>query len=91
MNVRNEFYLYLLCNQYSEIKHTFFEKKLRTTLYNIMCGYYLAKGDFIACIDEDMSEYVLEICKTNSYKNTDVFYFYYDKNQMYNSPVQKVF
>ncbi len=56
-----------------------------------LCGYYLAKGDFIACIDEDMFEYLSEICKTDEYFSYEVYYFYYNKNEMYHSSVRKVF
>lgn len=55
-----------------------------------LCGYYLAKGDYILSVDEDMTRYTTEICKTDDYKNKEVFYFYYDKNSMYNSDTRKV-
>lgn len=79
-----------LCEKYDEIKIQSLKKNYGQH-FATLCGYYLAKGDFIACVDEDMSAYILEICKTNDYKNFDVFYFYYNKNEMYNSSVRKFF
>ena len=79
-----------LCEKYSETKIHALNKNYGQH-FATLCGYYLAQGDFIACVDEDMSEYMLEICKTDDYKNQDVFYFYYNKNEMYNSSVRKFF
>lgn len=56
-----------------------------------LCGYYLAKGDFIVCIDEDMFRYVPEISRTDDYRQYDAFYFHYDKNEMYRSAFRKYF
>ena len=80
----------ILCQQYSEIRIHALNKNYGQH-FTTLCGYYLAKGDFIACVDEDMSAYILEICKTNDYKKFDVFYFFYNKNEMYNSAVRKFF
>lgn len=55
-----------------------------------MCGYYLAQGDFILSVDEDMTKYITKICTTDDYKKHEVFYFCYDKNNMYNSDTRKV-
>jgi undecaprenyl-phosphate 4-deoxy-4-formamido-L-arabinose transferase len=89
MNSEMDSFIFL-CEKYSEIKIHALNKNYGQH-FATLCGYYLAKGDFIACVDEDMSAYLLEICKTNNYKNFDVFYFYYNKNEMYNSPIRKFF
>lgn len=79
-----------LCEKYKEVKIQLLNKNYGQH-FATLCGYYIAKGNFIACVDEDMSAYIVEICKTDAYKNFDVFYFYYDKNKMYNSSVRKFF
>ncbi len=79
-----------LSKNYKQIKVHFLNKNYGQH-FATLCGYYLAKGDFIVCIDEDMSKYIVEVCNTNEYKDVDVFYFYYNKNDMYKSSVRKFF
>jgi undecaprenyl-phosphate 4-deoxy-4-formamido-L-arabinose transferase len=55
-----------------------------------LCGFYLAKGDFIISLDEDMISQIDVIWQTDAYKKTDVFYFYFDKSLMYQSSVRKL-
>ena len=47
----------ILCQQYSEIRIHALNKNYGQH-FTTLCGYYLAKGDFIACVDEDMSAYI---------------------------------
>ena len=75
--------------KYAEINIIFLHKNYGQH-FATLCGYYLAKGDFIACIDEDMTEHLIEISKTDEYRNFDVFYFYYNKNEMYKSSLRKL-
>jgi len=56
-----------------------------------LTGYSLAQGDHIVSVDEDMVKYIPEICTTEEYKSFDVFYWMYDKNQMYTSGFRKLF
>lgn len=56
-----------------------------------LCGYYLAKGNHILSIDEDMSKYITETCRTRDYQHYDVFFWFYDKNTMYTSDIRKAF
>lgn len=79
-----------LSNVYSEIKISRLNKNYGQH-FATLCGYYLAKGDFIVCIDEDMTKYISEICQHNEYQNFEVFYFYYNKNDMYRSSVRRFF
>lgn len=79
-----------LSKNYKQINIHFLNKNYGQH-FATLCGYYLAKGDFIMCIDEDMSKYIVEVCNTNEYKNVEVFYFYYNKNDMYKSSVRKIF
>ncbi|MCB0507270.1 MAG: glycosyltransferase [Chitinophagales bacterium] len=55
-----------------------------------LCGFYLAQGEHILSVDEDMSHYLLELSKTDEYKKYDIYYFYYDKDMMYNSTIRRV-
>ena len=79
-----------------EMKNTYLEVKVRQLCKNYgqqfatLCGYYLATGEYILSVDEDMTQYILDACKTNAYIGKDVYYFYYDKNTMYNSDTRKV-
>ena len=50
-----------------------------------LCGYYLAKGEYIVCIDEDMSIYLDKLIITQQYIGVDVFYFIYSKRKIYKS------
>ncbi len=54
-----------------------------------LCGYCLAKGNFIVSVDEDMLSCLSEVCATDDFKNYDAFYFYYNKNEMYVSSWRK--
>ena len=81
--------LFLLEKQYPEIRINQLRKNYGQQ-FATLCGYYLAKGDFIVSVDEDMTKYLTEICTTDAYRQMDVFYFYYDKNTMYNSDTRKV-
>ena len=88
--VEKEIQALALCkNKFSEIKIYQLNKNYGQH-FATLCGYYLAKGDFIVCVDEDMSANIVEVCKTDEYKKFDVFYFYYNKNDMYNSATRKV-
>jgi len=88
--VEKEIQALTLCkNKFSEIKIYQLNKNYGQH-FATLCGYYLAKGDFIVCVDEDMSANIVEVCKTDEYKKFDVFYFYYNKNDMYNSATRKV-
>lgn len=55
-----------------------------------LSGYYLAQGDFIMSVDQDMTHYIPEICKSDDYKKFDIYYWHYDKNTMYTSVMRKV-
>jgi undecaprenyl-phosphate 4-deoxy-4-formamido-L-arabinose transferase len=79
-----------IVQHYSNVKVHFLNKNYGQH-FATLCGYYLAKADFIVCIDEDMCNYVTEICNTDVYKNVDVFYFHYNKNDMYKSNVRRFF
>ncbi len=81
--------LFALENQYSEVKIQQLCKNYGQQ-FATLCGYYLAIGEYILSIDEDMTQYITEICDTNAYIGKDVYYFYYDKNTMYNSDTRKV-
>jgi len=88
--VEKEIQALTLCkNKFSEIKIYQLNKNYGQH-FATLCGYYLAKGDFIVCVDEDMSANIVEVCKTDEYKKFDVFYFYYNKNDMYNSATRKL-
>ena len=54
-----------------------------------LCGYYLANGDYILTVDEDMTHYIPLACKTKAYTIYDVYYFYYNKDLMYESDIRK--
>ncbi|MDB5227050.1 MAG: putative Ribonuclease [Bacteroidota bacterium] len=55
-----------------------------------LTGYYFAKGDHILSIDEDMTQYVTKICRNNDYMQHDIYYWHYNKNNMYNSVIRKI-
>ncbi len=79
-----------LSNDYPEVKICFLNKNYGQH-FATLCGYFLAKGDFIVCIDEDMTKYIPEICNYNEYKNFEVFYFHYNKSDMYRSNIRRFF
>lgn len=56
-----------------------------------MCGLYLAKGDYIVSIDEDMTQHIVEICNTNEYQKADMLYFCYNKQKMYKAKTRVFF
>ena len=81
--------LFLLKKQYSEVE-IYQLNKNHGQHFATLSGYYLAKGDFIMSIDEDMTEYISVVCTTNEYMKSDALYFFYDKDRMYNSSLRKV-
>lgn len=82
--------LLTLSKRYSEIKVSQLNNNYGQH-FATLCGYYLAKGDFIVCIDEDMTKYLCELCNHHEYQQHDVFYFYYNKNDMYRSNIRRFF
>lgn len=81
--------LFELEKEYSNIKINQLQKNYGQH-FATLCGFYLAKGDHIMSVDEDMTQYAIEICNTDEYEKFDVFYFHYDKDSMYNSDTRKV-
>ena len=55
-----------------------------------LCGYYFAKGEHILSVDEDMSDKINEVIYNNTFKDYDLFYFLYDKNNMYSTGFRKI-
>jgi hypothetical protein len=82
--------LFILQQTYPEI-HIRQLRKNHGQHFATLCGYYLAKGNYILSIDEDMTKYIPEICKSEEYKSFDVYYWFYDKNTMYTSDIRKAF
>ncbi len=56
-----------------------------------LCGFYLAKGDFIMSVDEDMTKYISTVCDNHEYSQYDVYFWHYNKNEMYTSVIRKIF
>ncbi len=54
-----------------------------------LCGFYVAKGKHILSVDEDMSHYIIDICKESDYENADIYFYFYDKDKMYQSTIRK--
>lgn len=81
--------LFELKKQYAEVK-IFQLNKNHGQHFATLSGYYLAKGDYIMSIDEDMTEYISVVCTTNKYEKSDALYFFYDKDKMYNSSLRKI-
>ena len=79
-----------LQNIYKEIK-IFPLNKNYGQHFATLSGYYMAKGDHILCVDEDMTQYVIEICQNDDYKNYEIYFWHYNKNNMYSSVIRKVF
>jgi undecaprenyl-phosphate 4-deoxy-4-formamido-L-arabinose transferase len=77
--------------QYSACIKTYALNRNYGQHFATLCGYYLAEGNYIVSIDEDMIRYLPEICKSGEYKSYDVFYWMYDKNRMYTSGIRKAF
>lgn len=55
-----------------------------------LCGFYLAKGDYIMSIDEDMIQYIPQIKTNNSNIANEIVYFNYNKYDMYKSSVRRI-
>lgn len=55
-----------------------------------LCGYYIAKGEYIMSIDEDMMQYIPQISTTDVYKENEVVYFNYNKYDMYKSSIRRI-
>ncbi|MEZ5054782.1 MAG: glycosyltransferase [Chitinophagales bacterium] len=54
-----------------------------------LCGFYLAKGKYILSVDEDMSHYIVDVCRNSNYEQADIYFYFYDKDKMYQSTIRK--
>ncbi len=79
-----------LQRQYKEIRIHRLDKNYGQS-FATLCGYHLAKGDYILSIDEDMVKYIPLICSNSEYRSFDVYYWFYDKDEMYTSGTRKIF
>ncbi|HQV78418.1 MAG TPA: glycosyltransferase [Chitinophagales bacterium] len=79
----------------SDKVHALFDDKEYVSVYTLnknygqqfatLCGFYLAKGEYIVSVDEDVFEHIMQIDDHFNFNNYDAMYLYYDKKNMYQS------
>lgn len=81
--------VYNLQEQYQEISVYRLDKNYGQH-FATLCGCYIAKGNIICTIDEDMTQYLTIADITSLQLENDALYYYYNVSKMYNSFIRKI-